>query len=115
MKKERQVSAFVSDTTHQRLDMFVRETGRRGSCGSLGARYRAAEHHGGPLPARPDGPPRAGGRPRCHRPRGQGAVQEAGEVARGARGRVGDGLSDHTRKTSALNPLPQKVCGATIR
>jgi predicted DNA-binding protein len=27
MKKERQVSAFVSDATHQRLDMFVRETG----------------------------------------------------------------------------------------
>jgi uncharacterized protein (DUF1778 family) len=27
MKRERQISAFVSDDTNQRLDMFVRETG----------------------------------------------------------------------------------------
>jgi len=27
MKKERQVSAYVSDETNSRLDMFVRETG----------------------------------------------------------------------------------------
>ena len=27
MKKERQISAFVSDATNERLDMFVRESG----------------------------------------------------------------------------------------
>jgi len=29
MKKERQVSAYVSDATNERLDMFVQETGIR--------------------------------------------------------------------------------------
>jgi hypothetical protein len=29
MKNERQISAYVSDATNQRLDVFVRETGMR--------------------------------------------------------------------------------------